>query len=316
MHLDTANIKSAARVDALRRGIEAAKQCASIARMASRQPDSASGLHYIVDRHGATFSEHPSQVNAEASWISADVPNDLSRMSVVTLSDASTTLALLTGQHPDRAPLTLVKAWDHALGLAQRWAEMLVAQADRARGARNGRTDTTKDGLEAVQLGTRLGPIDSAGAYFSTCGSSTYFDPTDVSGRTQLYDLSNLRIADTSSPELCVDLVTATMRQPNIDEAARARLSAALSSALEGEPHIDYLLADETPIADAARHLGYDAVLLWENDDWTDPSSLFVWNVGKVRALDDAQSQIVRARLDERESVQNTSLESVDSPSP
>jgi len=299
MRLDTASVSSAVRARALRRGVEAAKQCASIARMASRgKMDVAGGLHYIVDRSGATFSEHPSQRNVETTWVSADVPNDLSRMSVLSGLDAIKVVAELSTRHPERAPFTAVSVWDHALGLAQRWAEMLVLQPGECE--RGGGLDpiTRERSLDRLQVGTRAGTEGASGAHFKTWRSSICFESLDIAGQTQLFDLSALRIADTSAPEVCIEVVATTMRDASVGAELRMRLSAVLSSALEGEPHVDQALADATPIAKAAQQLGYDAVLVRESADSPMPSSLFVWSVEKVRALDEQQSQVVRASVD------------------
>lgn len=135
----------------------------------------------------------------------------------------------------------------------------------------------------AVLLAIRQGEIDPDGAYFSTNGSSTYFDPlNDKAGK---YDLSGLRILDTSDQTQCTALIEEALLDDSLDKTGRERLQESLREAKGGAPYVGYQLADETPLAAAGRRLDFDGMRVTENDDWSNPSSVFIWNVDKVKQL-------------------------------
>lgn len=144
-----------------------------------------------------------------------------------------------------------------------------------------------------VLLGARRGAIEPTGAYFATNGSSTFFDPVDRG--IALYDLGQVRIADTRSSEVTVSILARALEYEGLDEAARQRLQDAMDAARAGDPLVDYVLADELPLPRAARDLGFGGLRVWENDDWADPSSVFIWDVAAVRELSDIESAQVRA---------------------
>lgn len=126
----------------------------------------------------------------------------------------------------------------------------------------------------------RRGEISPEGAYFSTEGRSTYFDPE---GGAQEFDIGAARVADTSSDKVAIELLRETLKDKRLSSQERQRLQEALQAAEQGEPFIDYMLADETPMAEAGKRLGYDGFKVWENDDVGGPTSVFIWNVDKVK---------------------------------
>lgn len=146
-------------------------------------------------------------------------------------------------------------------------------------------------GLGALALGTkgkslfavRRGSVEPGGAYFSTKGSSTYFDPSAAG--VDHYNLDAAHIADTSHPATAVALLEETLKDPTLKAADKVRLEEALKEARAGEPFIDYTLADETPMKEAGKRLGYDGFKVWENDDIASPSSVFLWNTDKAQKL-------------------------------
>ncbi|ANN80864.1 hypothetical protein [Bordetella flabilis] len=142
-------------------------------------------------------------------------------------------------------------------------------------------------------LGVRRGDIGPNGAYFSTQGSSTYFDPTNAG--VEVYDLGQVRIADTTDKDVAESILTRALEHPGLFEQDRERLTEALESAQRGKPFVDYFLADELPLPQAARQLGYGGIQVWENDDWASPSSVFVWDIQNVRRLSPEESAQVRA---------------------
>ena len=139
----------------------------------------------------------------------------------------------------------------------------------------------------AARIAIRRGPIDSDGAYFSLPGSSTYYDEGSlgIDENIKQYDLGNANIADTEDATVTIALLQETLKDPRLTPEDRKRTEQLLAEAEVGEPHISYIEADELPLPDAAKKLGYDGILVWENDDWTDPSSVFLWNVSKVRSV-------------------------------
>lgn len=150
-------------------------------------------------------------------------------------------------------------------------------------------------------IAVRLGDVDESGAYFALPGSSTYFDPTDA--KRSCYDLSAVRILDWRDPILAMQLLVKT-RELLTAETSTPRgvdlLNAAIEEVEQGEPpHVDYFLADEAPMANAARSLGYGALLVFENDDWVTPSSVFVTNaaISNVRKLTAGERKQFIAKL-------------------
>ncbi|WP_323025746.1 hypothetical protein [Castellaniella sp.] len=144
-----------------------------------------------------------------------------------------------------------------------------------------------------VLLGARRGVIEPTGAYFATNGSSTFFDPVDPG--IDLYDLGQVRVADTRSPEVTASILARALEYEGLSEEDRQRLQEALDAARAGDPLVDYVLADELPLPRAARDLGFGGLRIWENDDWADPSSIFIWDLVAVRKLSDIESAQVRA---------------------
>lgn len=142
-------------------------------------------------------------------------------------------------------------------------------------------------------LGARRGEILPSGAYFATQGSSTFFDPIDP--KVALYDLGGVRVADTSDQEVAIAVLSRALDVQALTDGDRRRLVEAFDEARAGEPFIDYFLADELPLAEAAQELGYGGLRVWENDDQAAPSSVFIWKLDSVRELSLAESAQVRA---------------------
>lgn len=119
--------------------------------------------------------------------------------------------------------------------------------------------------LETLDL-VRMGPIHPEGCYFSVeGGGSTYGDSAEM-GTGKRYRLSDAKVADTRDPEVAIQLIRETLRNPSLDQEARQRLQEAREAAWD-RGGIGYLLFDETPMSNAARALGWDAVRVVENDD-------------------------------------------------
>jgi 8-oxo-dGTP pyrophosphatase MutT (NUDIX family) len=138
----------------------------------------------------------------------------------------------------------------------------------------------TKTGATAI----RRGEVDPKGAYFSLPGGSTYYDEQAVElGEAKAYDLSSANIADTNDPATASSILAELLNDERLTSEDRQRAEALLAEAQAGEPHITYMDNDELPIPDAAKKLGYDGILVWENDDYGNPSSVFLWNVDKAK---------------------------------
>ena len=142
-----------------------------------------------------------------------------------------------------------------------------------------------------IRLGVRQGGIERGGTYFSTAGSSSYFDPTRHG--VELYDLAGAHLADTSNALTTVALLEEMLRAVRFPFKQRGRIEVALKQASKGDPFIDYPFAEELPLKEAGNHLGFDGVLVWGNDDITGPSSAFIWQAQRVRALTPEESEAV-----------------------
>jgi len=150
-----------------------------------------------------------------------------------------------------------------------------------------------------VKLAVRRGAIKPDGAYFATPGNSTYFDP--FSDGVKSYDIVAIKILNwETDPLIGVQLLRATATlctaEPTVSEDGLKRLERALEDVESGEgPYIDYMLADQTPMAMAAQALGYGGLMVHENDDWSSPSSVFIWDVSAVRELtQDERDEVMR----------------------
>jgi hypothetical protein len=163
-------------------------------------------------------------------------------------------------------------------------------------------------------VAVRLGPVDETGAYFSLPGSSAYFNPVDI--KRDCYDLSDVRILDWRDPLLAMALLTKTLALATPDNATArgiALLQAGIEELEQGEAaHVDYFMADETPMASATKSLGFGALLIFENDDWVSPSSVFVTDaaISNVRKLTPKQ----RAEFLRRQSLADVNEASLPDP--
>lgn len=141
-------------------------------------------------------------------------------------------------------------------------------------------------------IAIRRGDISEDGSYFSTPGSSTYYDE-DAIGRDNVhrYDLTRLRIADTTDQRVTSEILRETLKDDTLGAAERERLAGLLAESEAGNPFIDYLANDELPIPAAAQRLGYDGIRVWENDDHASPSSVFAWTTYKITQLPDPRNR-------------------------
>ena len=140
--------------------------------------------------------------------------------------------------------------------------------------------------MKTATVAIRRGEIDPAGAYFSLPGQSTYHDEEMVGVDPGLhsYDVSGVNIADTSKLGVAVSIIEEAMKSAKT-ERERVRLSELLLMAKVNGPFINYIDNDQLPLPEAAKRLGYDGILVWENDDIANPSSAFIWNTGKVKKV-------------------------------
>ena len=128
----------------------------------------------------------------------------------------------------------------------------------------------------------RRGEIDPNGAYFSKAGSwSTYSEPEDASGPKDQYDLSSATILDGQNPEAVRILARAALKDKSLTPQEAKRLQELIA---DDAPTLSYLDADELPMADAGKRLGFDGMTVFENDDIADPSSVFLWNTEHAAA--------------------------------
>lgn len=133
----------------------------------------------------------------------------------------------------------------------------------------------------------RRGPIDPDGAYFSLPGFSTYYDEDSVGVDPDIhrYDLSAANLANIEDAPTTIAILQEALKDSRLTPEDQQRIRELLADAESGEPHVGYMDNDELPLPDAAKRLGYDGILVWENDDVADPSSVFLWNVSKAKPL-------------------------------
>jgi hypothetical protein len=145
---------------------------------------------------------------------------------------------------------------------------------------------TAQDALKRrLTFAIRQGAVDPSGAHFSLSGSSTYSDP-DVEG-ANYYDLSQSNVADTTKEEVVKKIVQIILTVEQ-DPAIRQQLEAILSSPFD-QVHIDYIANEELGLHRGAKALGYDGILLYENDDINSPSTVNVWNTKKIKKITRAE---------------------------
>jgi hypothetical protein len=132
-------------------------------------------------------------------------------------------------------------------------------------------------------LAVRQGDVEEGGAYFSTEGSSTYFDLDNPNAKR--YDIGSAKLAVSGSNDMRGILKEALNDADNsIDDIQRITDAMVADNAVDN--FVDYMLFDEVPsIKRAAEKLGYDGVKVWESDDISDPSSVFIWNTGKAKDI-------------------------------
>jgi len=131
---------------------------------------------------------------------------------------------------------------------------------------------TRTNGLISV---TRIGEQSEGGNYYGIQGQTQY------EGGDEYRIKQGSKVADLSKPDHADAVIDETLKDPNLTPEERTRLEEA-----RGQGDIDYTLFDETPMADAARRLGLDAVKVIENQDMPrSPSSVFVLNNDAVEPI-------------------------------
>jgi len=155
----------------------------------------------------------------------------------------------------------------------------------------------TPEEFDEAGFAIRRGDVASSGAYFATPGSSTYYDTSSTADSVARYDLSALNIADADHPETGLALLTTALEYPGLDEESRSRIAELQALYAEGDGSIGYLDNDGLPLPWAGQKLGFDGIRVWEQDDWTSPSSIFVWSVGRVDFVAKNHRQAVSAAI-------------------
>lgn len=135
---------------------------------------------------------------------------------------------------------------------------------------------------------TRLGDQDEGGNYYGIEGQTQY------EGGERFVLPKGSKVADLREAGTADDVINEALNDPNLTPEQRATLEES-----RGQGDIDYTIFDETPMADAARRLGYDAVRVVENQDMPGTaSSVFVLN---NKALRSAPKPITAPRVQQTE---------------
>lgn len=128
---------------------------------------------------------------------------------------------------------------------------------------------TTTDDL----ILTRIGEQSESGNYYGIEGQTQY-----EGGQRHVLPKGS-KVADLRNPATADAVINEALKDTNLTPSQRTVLEEAL-----GQGDIDYTIFDETPMADAARRLGYDAVRVVENQDMPGTaSSVFVLNNKALR---------------------------------
>lgn len=136
-----------------------------------------------------------------------------------------------------------------------------------------------KGGVQVGSIAVRRGPVTEEGAYFSTPGASTYYDPESKGGT--VYDIAGLKLVDTDNRKVARRVLTEALKDPTNTPEDIKRLRDAIKVGF-----VDYKLNDEVPsVVNAGKRLGFDGIKVFESDDIDVPSSVFVWNTNKVKAV-------------------------------
>ena len=153
--------------------------------------------------------------------------------------------------------------------------------------------------LSTTAVAIRQGALGAQANYFASPGASTYFDLEALRrGEARAYSLAGCRILDTADERTAITLLQRAIAIET-DQDIRRKLHCALSDADGADAFIDYHLADEAPLLQAARDLGFDGLNVWENDDAGGPTSVLLAGDAPVQAITRAQAQIALARQQE-----------------
>ncbi len=120
---------------------------------------------------------------------------------------------------------------------------------------------------------TRIGDQSEGGNYYGIEGQTQY-----EGGQRHVMPKGS-KVADLRDPDTADAVINETLKDANLTPEQRTVLEEA-----RGQGDIDYTIFDETPMADAARRLGYDAARVVENQDAPGTaSSVFVLNNKALR---------------------------------
>jgi hypothetical protein len=132
---------------------------------------------------------------------------------------------------------------------------------------------------------SRIGEFGEEGTYFGVKGQTQYEGGTN-------YTLSKAKIADVTDKDVAISLIDETLKNKDLTEEQIS----SLNEAKQNNGFIDYSLFDETPMAAAAKKLGYDAVKVFENQDFPGvPSSVFVVNTKKLSKAKTSEQRLYPA---------------------
>ena len=141
-------------------------------------------------------------------------------------------------------------------------------------------------------IATRFGEIDKNGAYFSQATekgftNKNYFNAKTNTANNAQYDIGKVKIVKSDTKEALNVLEKALQDTGNTPQDI-IKLKREINSAKQygDKAIIDWHLTDEIPsIVKAAKELGYDGIKVIETGDISEPTSLFIWNIDKVKKL-------------------------------
>ena len=127
--------------------------------------------------------------------------------------------------------------------------------------------------------------------WFSTERRRDFKAAARSAGKGSLFELAGLNVLDTSTVSGATALLRELLRASAFSFQDRMRVEAALIEAERGDPRVDHAFAAGLPIANAGNHLGFDAVLVWGDQDRDVASDIFVWRRERIRPLTDEESE-------------------------
>jgi hypothetical protein len=229
-----------------------------------------------VEKDATAFFQTLRSEISSGSWKRLAVP----------VGEATTKIATISQPSTPAKPVTTLAEIPRAVPVGQ---PQTVSEVARPRPVIRSLTPTVRPvAAQPAPLGeslavVRTGSISPGGVYVALTGTPYAESPKGK----QYILLPDTKVADTREPAVVKALITETLRAPDLTPDQQTMLQEASRA-----ERIDYLVLDETPMAAAAKTVGYDAVRIAESQDLPgEASGIFVMRVGQIHAVQPGMSQ-------------------------